>query len=559
MAYRHLHKLGTNKALVLLMLVAISNLVLPIFFGFDNHHDGLILSTVHEVQNALRNSGPWPFNQYGQFWVFPFVVVSFPFNPSATLLIIRILTLFYYLISGWVFFTIANRYLTKRVSLAIVLLFFTAQPFSLGLNSSFLPWPSAFNLMVIALIIERLTSEIDSKRRNCFRYFCVGALVGVSFMTRLQIGALLLFALLVYIALKRNFKQVALVTLGFITINMTVLILFGFRGWISDSFYDSVFFGSNYVRGDSSYVSLLLIRYSQGVSDLARRIRFQHLVAIFLSIAIILMFVSNKSDLPLNTWWTLLVRRCWISISISLIAFYVTYRFINYLRDRKRKTISGVPVLENFIAIICVISSAQIVPLFDQMHYWWAFGPFVLLIPAILKELRFYSYFEKETFWKLCIASFLILTMVNSLGVAAQFNTQVENLPSSVGSYVSVSKARASDEVLISRYLKHHIENHSTVLNLCPNSDVFFENPTLRSSVREFVLWSPFMNYNRYKADFLNARFDYLVSCEFVSPAQLPEEDLNRAIINIRSHYDVEQLSALPDRQGRIWKIYIRR
>jgi hypothetical protein len=84
---------------IVLLVQIIIWIPLP-FLGFDSHHDGLILTTVHQLHDSIRDGGPWPFNQYGPFWVLPFTLATYPLPPEWVFPSIRIMTVGFYLLTG---------------------------------------------------------------------------------------------------------------------------------------------------------------------------------------------------------------------------------------------------------------------------------------------------------------------------------------------------------------------------------------------------------------------------------------------------------------------------
>jgi hypothetical protein len=109
------------------------------FINFDEHHDGLILSTIRLTKTALIQGGEYPFNQYGPFWVLPFVLLSLLVPNVFLFLGVRFLTVFFYIISAFLLWKIARLFLNHKLANVVVILFLGSQPFVSEYGSSLVP------------------------------------------------------------------------------------------------------------------------------------------------------------------------------------------------------------------------------------------------------------------------------------------------------------------------------------------------------------------------------------------------------------------------------------
>ena len=205
----------SNKVFTICVSASILLLLAPAFINFDSHHDGLILSTVLELKKAVESGGSWPFNQYGQLWAFPFVLVSFIVADQYLLIAIRLLTFIFYLVTVLVIHVTSIRYLSGHYARVPSLLFLVAQPFALGLNSTFLPWPSALCLLLVSIVLERLTAQSKSQLKKDFSSFIVGALVFIIIGTRLQVGFLMLFSIGFLLFMHKQIRDLVFYFFGF--------------------------------------------------------------------------------------------------------------------------------------------------------------------------------------------------------------------------------------------------------------------------------------------------------------------------------------------------------
>lgn len=81
---------------------------------FDSHHDGLIMTNVQLMKNAIVNGGEWLFNQYGSFWIFPHAFFSMLFPPSLLLLSIRIFTILCYWLTGFLVWHLSSKFVSRK-------------------------------------------------------------------------------------------------------------------------------------------------------------------------------------------------------------------------------------------------------------------------------------------------------------------------------------------------------------------------------------------------------------------------------------------------------------
>lgn len=108
----------------------------------------------------------------------------------------------------------------------------------------------------------------------------------------------------------------------------------------------------------------------------------------------------------------------------------------------------------------------------------------------------------------------------------------------------------------ISGFLNKNIPPSSAILSLCPNSNALFSLKKSFSSIREFVLWSPTFEFDKYRNSFLNADFDYIVSCQMGQSNDYAQTKINSAIDETLEHYQLTEISSFNDRHGRSWVIY---
>ena len=223
------------------------------FINFDEHHDGLILSTIRLTKTALIQGGEYPFNQYGPFWVLPFVLLSLLVPNVFLFLGVRFLTVFFYIISAFLLWKIARLFLNHKLANVVVILFLGSQPFVSEYGSSLVPWPSSVIMPFILVIVYFSILQITEANLNMSKMpIYVGLLLPTIILTRLQVGVLLtLVSLLSLHYSKQEFRFLKFL-LGFISSTLLMLIYLNYFCWLKAAFYDQIVFGSTYLSADKS-------------------------------------------------------------------------------------------------------------------------------------------------------------------------------------------------------------------------------------------------------------------------------------------------------------------
>lgn len=543
-------------------------LLTPAFINFDSHHDGLVLSTVLELKKAIQGGGVWPFNQYGQLWAFPFVFISFLVSDQYLLIAIRLLTFAYYIATAYVIHKTSSRYLIGNAAKIPSLLFLVAQPFALGLNSSFLPWPSALCLLLLTIVLERLTYQSQSRFKKDISIFIVGILVLVILGTRFQVGILMLISVAFLLIMHKKTRELMLFLSGFSLSFIFIELYMISRGWFSDSLYDSIIFSSQYVAGDTSTYPVPRVTFMLSVCILislfglklilrsfnSRFIFGRKYIYVSLVLVIIALFgASLFSSINTFSWFTLFIRRSWISLAIAFIIFSLLTLVIPIIKDRS--IFEKLNFQRNSLVIVSLCSFSQIAPLFDQMHFWWGFSPLVILM--VLTIHWNFSQFGsiKRYFGPLFIFFIAFLVCINFLGVMKQLSSADSRMSSSIATGIVVSDSTDND---ISGFLNKNITTQSSILSLCPNSNAIFSLKSSKSAIREFVLWSPTFDFENYRQDFLKAKFDVVVACPLLNAADSAQIRINSSITEILALSKLQTVASFIDSHNREWSIYRR-
>jgi hypothetical protein len=537
-----------------------------LFINFDSHHDGLVLTTALELRKSIESGGAWPFNQYGQLWAFPFALISFVVSDQYLLIAMRLMTFLYYICSYIFIFKISSRYL-NGVSISVPpLLFLLAQPFALGLNSTFLPWPSALCTLLITAVLERLTSSQPSQAKTNRVSILSGVLIAGIVGTRLQVGVLMLISIFLLLLLHGRFMQGIFVLIGFLSALISFQAIMYSQGWLEDSLFDSLIFSSTYVLGDTSTYPLPRVTFLLSIFflvilvlihiNIRKRIIQIQVTKFKLSCALVFLILfifvaSSFSEMSSTNWITLLIRRLWISAAISILIYTIFILVVLPLRNRT--LFKEMKFRENLLVLISVCSFTQLAPLFDQMHFWWGFSPLVILIVYVFRT-QFPAHVSLHVLAKpMFIMVTTLLIVLNVLGVSRQISSIEDVMTSKIASWVLVKDTNDNE---VSDFLNQNIESGSTVLSLCPNSNALFSVKSVQSSSRIIVLWSPIFDFTRYKADFLAASYDYIVACPIINTTDETQMKLNSAIIQVLKNSAPLKLNSFIDQNDRNWSIY---
>ncbi len=546
-----------------------------IFIGFDPHHDGLILTTVHLTREAIQIDNLWPFNQYGPSWVLFYSAFTWGLPDNLVYLGLRFMTVFFYMLTAWIVWKISLQFLSRRNSFLSVLIYFFTQPFVSGLGSDLVAWPSAFLMPIIAFIVLASISLIDASRRNSqpfYLSFAIGAALPVVLFTRAQIGLLaFVIEISLFIVLK-NRQLIFILFSGVFTTSAVLIIFLAKHNFLWDSFYDEFVFGSSYLRGDrSSYptpifttmgvvIFLLILNFSRNINNFVirtMRITFSRVIALVTVAGFVLVFIylslgENSSLITIS------IRRFWISIYLAII--------IHCLLVQTKKSFSSWRVNQewtpelirrNYLLGMAIASQSQIFPLFDQMHFWWGSVPaVVLVILTINDELNGFQISSQRK--HLPISPFLLFFLLAGLIQWSQQITQTRQLyPNSISQFLYVDSKIASEEKDLQAFFLENIKPRSSVLNLCENANVFFVNSQFKSSSRIFLLWTNILDDRKLINEMVNSDPSYVITCSMNRvPSTQAKVEIQQERILDRTLPNRELLSTYRQSNNMIWRIW---
>jgi len=547
-------------------------LVTP-FLGFYSHHDGLMLTTVQQLQTAMRHHGSWPFNQYGSFWAIFDALVLWFVPPGFQFIALRILTLGIYFVTAYLLLKIARKFGNKGLSSWALIFLLGNQPFVFDL----LPWPSAHAMLLsTGALLLALKITDDPKKgsvSNSKRSFLLGLIIPTIIVTRAQIGLLIGLCLTVWLFGVSKRRLLPLFVLGFTFTSIVLGLFLNHFGWIAVSLKDEFIFGATYIGQAENPMPLFttsgtLILVSLYYLTPKLKYRFERLtfskgplwffVTMFSGIiSLFLIYLSKSRSLDLYSALVLVCRRLWISALLASVLIFA----LNELATLNPKNLAKKPQnmktqQRKILAIFGLLNQFQIYPLFDQMHSWWGSIPGVLimaiLISESIKKLKFSL--EKISFLQNFTASMLVIISLVPWSVQI-FHSHASIGPSGI-ELIWTSKTQADEMNKLQQYFRRVIPINSSVLNLCPEPDVFFNSGYYNSSAREFVFWPRFYDLQYMKNDFSQVTPEYVVSCY-----SLVESHYRISIEKFEALYGKVflrkiQLENLTKVDGRNWQIW---
>ncbi len=484
-----------------------------VLVGFHPHHDGLMLSTIRLLKASLLSDGSYPFNQYGSFWAMPYLVISLVTPDSLLLFSMRLATMILYLITGLLTYRIAKILYGPVVAKVALITLVLSRP--LGLEP--IPWPSSIGMFLTVAITYLLIITLNLKhslRRNLL-IALVGALTIMSILTRIQIGALTLSFICAYFIYTKRHDLLPF-AFGFSTFSILYSLWLGSLGWLRDSLEDQFVFGW--------FVA------SSGDTD--RTFPKTSLVILFSLVFFIAVLKKNqKLAKALNVGpWIFLIVVCAGSIyaffdpssfQVYLGKFWVAFLlfaiglFVLNLKDILRKRQHQVLL----VGLMSLANASQVFPLFDSMHAWWGLTPLVVLVSKWVVDFLA-PLFGKRTRAFALFGLSLVLTFPYVLIAASQGGASMNT--EDLGLIYSSSQ-QANDYAEKRDFFSNNIPQNTSVLNLCGDSDLFFDSKRVMSASRYFVYWPTMNASERIQEEILASKPEYVLFCDSVGSG-IPEK-----------------------------------
>jgi len=547
-----------------------------LFINFDSHHDGLILTTVKLTKNAISQSGSYPFNQYGPFWVLPFVWIASIVPDNLIFLAIRFLTLVFYLISALLLWKISRLFLNNKNSNIVVILFLCSQPFNTDLGSDLVPWPSAVSMMLALIISYLMIKIIDLKNKNHEKnisiYF-VGIIIPFLLTTRFQVGVLIVASVFYIIISAQLSKMIVYLLGGLLTSSICLLLFLKNLNWLQDSLFDLFTYGSTYLSGDKStypipvytvvgtiiFIALILI----GPKVLSTLILVRFPTKVFLAslcLALItLVFTSLMASRKISILNTGIysIRRFWITFSLACLIIATIFILFSRKFHLLNNVIYSSPLKYKALTLFAISMQSQIFPLFDQMHFWWG-SPLVFTLVIIIILDRFGSAYSKlSSLFPVRSILFFILILTVLIPFSAMVNKEKFSFPPEVAKYLYVDKPYSIYQNKLQNFFNTNIKSGSRVLNLCEDTDIFFQDKKFISASRFFVYWGkPMSSLTLIENSFVTSKPDVIVTCQLLHRPTIRyiEENLQKSLVDKIYTSDRDPIQFDGDKK---WTVYL--
>lgn len=512
-----------SKFLIRLAFILLSlPFFIEIFYCFNPHHDGLMLTTVRLTRDSLLHGGDWPFNQYGSFWVFPYTLITFWVPDSLLLIALRAVAVICYLVTAILLWKLSLRVAERKVGLVAILIFLASQPFFSGLG--LLPWPSAIAMPLmtsITLLIEGISSSRAYTNRHIkLHAFLAGALIPMLIGTRVQIGLLILITSILFISFFQGIKVLSLFLFSAVTVSLVFMAFLNNFGWLRDSLYDQFVYGSTYLKAGSvdGYsskpifttlgVCAFILSFIFGKSlmrNLVVKYGLNRILAVSLLLGISMylifvriLFLRNPSYL---FTFTIISRRFWTSLVLGAIAFSLIQQIVRSARALRLKKFRDIELQKrNLLVVFSLVAITQSLPLLDAAHTWWGSAPGVLLVAIVLRErfgFEFLSRKGADNLIKLMVISLLCFTLILDF---LHFSYPGQKFyANSLFALNRSDSLTVNSEEKLQNFFQQKLQPGDHILNLCPDTNVFFKEDFVTPSSRIFVYWPNFKDLEEYK------------------------------------------------------------
>jgi hypothetical protein len=301
-------------------------------------------------------------------------------------------------------------------------------------------------------------------------------------------------------------------------------------GWLIVSLKDEFIFGATYIgQGEnpkplftilgtlllvSFYYISLKVRPQLRTPSVSKGALWASTTTLFSLALLLVSHLVNSRNLDLYSLSVLVFRRLWISALLASVLIFALNELLTFNPKNAAKEPQGAKTQQRkLLAVFGLITQFQIYPLFDQMHSWWGSIPGVLIMAILISEsIRTFQFSMKRIshLKNVTAASIFIICIV-------PWSVEIFQSHASIGpsgmNLIWTSKIQAGEMNTLQEYFKKTIPAKSSVLNLCPESDVFFSSGLFSASTRQFIFWPRFHALKYMKKDFINANPDYVVSC----------------------------------------------
>jgi hypothetical protein len=478
-------------------------------------------------------------------------------------------------VTAYLLLKIAKKFGNNALGTWALIFLLGNQPFVFDL----LPWPSAHAMLLSAgtiLLALNITDEPEkNSTSNLKRSFSLGLIIPTIILTRAQIGLLLGLCVSVWLFQLSKRRLLPLFALGFILTSIFLGSVLNHFGWLIVSLKDEFIFGATYIgQGEnpkplftilgtlllvSFYYISLKVRPQLRTPSVSKGALWASTTTLFSLALLLFSQLVNSRNLDLYSLSVLVFRRLWISALLASVLIFALNELLTFKPKNAAKEPQGAKTQQRkLLAVFGLIAQFQIYPLFDQMHSWWGSIPGVLIMAILISEsIRTFQFSMKRISHLKNLTALLILIICIVPWSIQIFQSRASIAPSGIN-LIWTSNIQAREMNTLQAYFKKTIPAKSSVLNLCPESDVFFSSGLFSASTRQFIFWPRFHALKYMKKDFINANPDYVVSCHSEVEADYRIDlDKFEALYgrNFSKKVLVSYRQNLDGRDWQIWKI----
>jgi len=541
------------------------------FIGYFSHHDGLMITTVSQIQNAMKTNGQWPFNQYGSFWAFVYAIPTWNVQYEYLLVSMRILTLIFYFLTAWLTYKIGRLFGGPVFSTAAVILLLGNQPFLFDL----LPWPSAVSMPIITLIsfllLRKVAQTSISETRRNLEVAVVGVLLPMVILSRVQVGLVLLIISICFVCIYGKINElVFFLSSFFITIGIFFVYLAS-NGWFLSSLKDQFIFGSTYVGSEANPIPIftsigvasIILFFTTSDKIIGKIVRIGDkrkivpiLALLFFLFIIPMIAILAKRGMNPHSMYVLFIHRFWISLILGgVIYFSIVQTRKTYIAWQRRDKFDKKLQSMNLLALLSITSQLQVYPLFDQMHSWWGSTPGVVVLLLIFKE-KFQALSNLVQRNQLFAISTLTAVFLLSI---IPFVIQSWSLEKQISSRylggIFLSENTDKEMTILQKVFEKNVTPGTMVLNLCPDPDIFLTSKYRLSESRVFVFWPEFLKSDYLRKTFQGSSPQFIVTCFSESTNTIKLETIREyADINSSNYVLLDSPANLLGHDWQIWK-----
>ncbi len=239
-----------KELLEMFLLFTIAFLISGIYstIGIDGHHDGIMLKPSLDVSRGLILFKD-TFNQYGALTIFLQALAINVFGEY--LIVIRLLTAFFYSITALVIWKTWSELLPRYLVWLTVFLYIFLAPYFFW---TFIPSPSVYALFFQILSIYFLSKFLINEDN---KYLIIsGISTSIAFWCKQPVGMFLFFAILGYFTFvgiferkcKETLRRLFYYTLSYLSVSLFMMLILLFNGAIQDWWIQSIEYAYMFVQ-----------------------------------------------------------------------------------------------------------------------------------------------------------------------------------------------------------------------------------------------------------------------------------------------------------------------